>query len=162
MARTVTGGDPQCTVAGLPRRERERKRLGEAAGDAGGARLLFIKTEERGKTLPRRTVRGRRLLRRRARAVAEPRGEGDGADRWDPGWQRLGAGGGAGAVGGRVGRRGLLGRTAEARDRAGAAAGLGCGAGPRGKKWPWGRKSRKRGKEEFFLFFFQTNFPKAF
>ena len=85
MARTVTGGDPQCTVAGLPRRERERKRLGEAAGDAGGARLLFIKTEERGKTLPRRTVRGRRLLRRRARAVAEPRGEGDGADRWGPG-----------------------------------------------------------------------------
>ena len=68
----------------------------------------------------------------------------------------------AATVGGRVGRRGLLGRTAEARDRAGAAAGLGCGAGPRGKKWPWGRKSRKRGKEEFFLFFFQTNFPKAF
>ena len=68
MARTVTGGDPQCTVAGLPRRERERKRLGEAAGDAGGARLLFNEAEGHGRTRPRRQGAERRFRLDRERA----------------------------------------------------------------------------------------------
>ena len=155
--RTAAGGASPCVGCG---RERGRNWSG-AAGARERGLGSYLSRPRSGGGRSHDASRGRRLLQRRARAVAEPRGEGDGADRWGPGWQRLGAGG-AWAVGGRVGRRGLLGRTAEARDRAGTAAGLGCGAGPRGKKWPWGRKSRKRGKEEFFLFFFQSNFPKAF
>jgi len=52
MARTVTGGDPQCTVAGLPRRERERKRLGEAAGDAGGGSAPIYQDRGAGENAP--------------------------------------------------------------------------------------------------------------
>ena len=147
--RTAAGGASPCVGCG---RERGRNWSG-AAGARERGLGSYLSRPRSGGGRSHDASRGRRLLQRRARAVAEPRGEGDGADRWGPGWQRLGAGG-AWAVGGRVGRRGLLGRTVEARDRAGAAAGLGCGAGPRGKKWPWGRMRGRGGMEGIFLFLF--------
>jgi len=160
-ARTVVGGAPPCGSCGRDEAKMER---GQQEGARGGARLPFNEAEgagARGGGAPTTRVERARLRPRLdrdggcGRKVGELTGGGR-ASAAGRGRRR------AATVGGRVGRRGLLGRTAEARDRAGAAAGLGCGAGPRGKKWPWGRKSRKRGKEEFFLFFFQTNFPKAF
>jgi len=81
------------------------------------------------------------LLQRQERAVAEPRGVGDGADRWGPGvscWARQLPG--AARLGrhdarGWAGAAGLLARSWAERERVGW--GAGCGAGPREKKWPW-------------------------
>ena len=91
------------------------------------------------------------MLRRRARAVAELRGEGDGADRWGPGvscWarQRLGV---------------MLGRPKMEREeggkgegeRAAGELGLAGQARPAGKEWP-AAEMEKGGNGKEFLFFF--------
>jgi len=97
------------------------------------------------------------LLQRRARAVAEPRGEGDGADRWGPGWQRLGAGGH-----GRLAAEWAGGACWAERPRraTGLARLRGWAAGKEMAMGPKVQEERERGI--FLFFFFQTNFPKAF
>ena len=159
--RTTVFGVLRAPVTASEVRARAKTGAGRCSRGRLGLGLRFVEAGARGRGAPTTRVERARLRPRLdrdggcGRKVGELTGGGR-ASAAGRGRRR------AATVGGRVGRRGLLGRTAEARDRAGAAAGLGCGAGPRGKKWPWGRKSRKRGKEEFFLFFFQTNFPKAF
>jgi len=98
------------------------------------------------------------LLQRQERAVAEPRGVGDGADRWGPGvscWARQLPG--AARLGrhdarGWAGVAGLLARSWAERERVGW--GAGCGAGPREKKMAMGRMRGRGGMEGNSLFLF--------
>jgi len=86
-ARSVVGGAPPCGSCGRDEAKTER---GQQGAREGGARLPFNEAEGNGRTRPRRAS-WRRLLQRQERAVAEPRGVGDGADRWGPGvscWAR--------------------------------------------------------------------------
>ena len=155
---TAAGGASPCVGCG---RERGRNWSG-AAGARERGLGSYLSRPRSGGGRSHDASRGRRLLQRRARAVAEPRGEGDGADRWGPGWQRLGAGGGVGGwrPSGPAGLAGPNGRGARPGWR-GCGAGLRCwAAGKEMAKGPKVQEERERGI--FLFFFFQTNFPKAF
>jgi len=79
--RTAAGGASPCVGCG---RERGRNWSG-AAGARERGLGSYLSRPRSGGGRSHDASRGRRLLQRRARAVAEPRGEGDGADRWGPG-----------------------------------------------------------------------------
>jgi len=123
--RSAAGGASPCGGCG---QERGENWSGGSRGRArGGSAPICSGRGARG-ALPRCTERGRRLLRRRARAVAELRGEGDGADRWGPGvsgWEEGGAAMVASRPFGWAGPRCWAERGGEA-SWAGAGAGLRC------------------------------------
>ena len=148
MARTVTGGDPQCTVAGLPRRERERKRLGEAAGDAGGLGSYLSRPRSGGKRSHDAQCvgggcsgAGRGRLPSRAGKETAPTG----------GAQASAAGeGGAATAAGRPQKAGLergwAGADAGPRSAQGGEAELGCGE-EMGQRKETGRKQGREGRK---------------
>jgi len=127
---------------------------GAAGGARGGARLPFNEAEGNGRTRPRRAS-WRRLLQRQERAVAEPRGVGDGADRWGPGvscWARQLPGAA------RLGRHGACGWAGAAgpSGKRGRRAGLLAAVLGRGKKKERGQRAEcEEGRNERnFPFFF--------
>ena len=156
-------GHPRLGSNGFRAWRVRRKRSGEQQGARGGARLLFNKAEERGGR-SHDARHGRRLLQHRVRAVAEPRGEGDGADKWGQAVSGCGREEGAAA-----GLAVVLGRRLAGRAR------LGAGGGRKQRRWAgaeeWasrpkelghGPKIKKGGKNGFFFFFFFYTFPNPF
>ena len=77
----VWSADLGAAAAVVPEHGGRGRERGTAGAHEGEARLLFNRAEERGGR-SHDARRGRQLLQRRARTVAEPRGEGDGADKW--------------------------------------------------------------------------------
>ena len=155
----VWSADLGAAAAVVPEHGGRGRERGTAGAHEGEARLLFNRAEERGGR-SHDARRGRRLLQRRARTVAEPRGEGDGADKWGQavsGCRREeGAAAGLAAV---LGRR-LAGR-----------ARLGAGGGRKQRSWAdaeeWAsrpkelghvQKSRREGKMDSSFFSFSTLF----
>ena len=149
--RTAAGGASPCVGCG---RERGRNWSG-AAGARERGLGSYLSRPRSGGGRSHDASRGRRLLQRRARAVAEPRGEGDGADRWGPGWQRLGAGGhgrlAAEWAGGACWAERPRRATGLARLRGWAA----------GKEMAMGPKVQEEREREIFPFLFPNKFSKS-